>query len=66
MPLASNEKIVYAFLRLSPKHFDQLIWESGLAPSELTNVLFSLEREGLVERISPGCFSVKDTGRNDR
>ncbi|MBP5410488.1 MAG: DNA-processing protein DprA [Lachnospiraceae bacterium] len=61
-PLASNEKIVYAFLRLSPKHFDQLIWESGLTPSELTNVLYSLERAGMIERISPGCFSVKDTG----
>ena len=65
-PLASNEKIVYAFLRLSPKHFDQLIWESGLTPSELTNALYSLEREGLVERISPGCFSVRDTGLYDR
>lgn len=60
-PLASDEKIVYAFLRLSPKHFDQLVWESGMTPSELTNILYSLERGGWIERISPGCYSVKDT-----
>jgi DNA protecting protein DprA len=65
-PLASDEKIVYAFLRLSPKHFDQLIWESGLTPSELTNALYRLEREGLIVRLTGGCYSVRDTGRTDR
>ena len=59
--LASDEKIVYAFLRLSPKHFDQLVWESGLTPSELADVLDSMERKGFIERISAGCYSVKDT-----
>ena len=61
MPLASNEKIVYAFLRLSPKHFDQLIFESGLTPSELSNILYSLERGGWIEKLSHGIYSVKDT-----
>ena len=65
MPLASNEKIVYAFLRLSPKHFDQLIWESGMTPSELTNILYSLERGGWIEKISHGCYSAKDTRSRD-
>lgn len=59
-PLASNEKIVYAFLRLSPKHFDQLIWESGMTPSELTGILYSLEREGWIEKLSQGFYCVKD------
>ncbi|MBP5460844.1 MAG: hypothetical protein J6Y20_01775, partial [Lachnospiraceae bacterium] len=59
------EKIVYAFLRLSPKHFDQLIWESGMTPSELTNILYSLERGGWIEKISHGCYSAKDTRSRD-
>ena len=56
MALESEEKIVYAFLRLSPKHFDQLVWESGMTPRELAQILGSLERSGWIEKAAGGWY----------
>ncbi|MBR5712603.1 MAG: DNA-processing protein DprA [Lachnospiraceae bacterium] len=60
LALASEEKMVYAFLRLSPKGFDRLVWESGLTPSVLMQRLYSLERDGLIRRTSDGMYCAVD------
>lgn len=45
IPLASDEKIVYAFLRLGPKQFDSLVWETGIHPQKLSSILYSMEKK---------------------
>ncbi len=45
IPLASDEKIVYAFLRLGPKQFDSLVWETGIHPQKLNSILYSMEKK---------------------
>lgn len=46
--LASNEKIVYACLRLEPKHMDEILCETQLGLSEVIKILFSLEEKNMI------------------
>ena len=46
--LASDEKIVYACLRLEPKHMDEILYETQLGLSEVIRILFSLEEKNMV------------------
>ncbi len=57
--LATNEKMVYSLLRLDPKHFDMLVWESNLSPQELTCVLASLESGGWIRQPIPNYYAVR-------
>lgn len=47
-PLEDAEKIVYAYLRLEPRHIDELLVDAGLKLPELLEILFSLEAKGAV------------------
>lgn len=55
--LATDEKMVYACLRLNLRHFDSLIEETGLTPSSLATVLYSLEAKGLVRQPAPNYYA---------
>ncbi len=57
--LATNEKMVYSLLRLDPKHFDMLVWESNLSPQELTSVLAKLESDGWIRQPIPNYYTVR-------
>lgn len=46
--LAEEEKIVYAYLSLEPKHIETLLQEVKMALPELMKILFSLETKGIV------------------
>ena len=55
--LASNEKIVYACLRLEPKHIDEILCETQLGFSEVIKILFSLEEKNLIIQNRNNYFS---------
>lgn len=46
--LEQHEKIVYAYLRLEPRHMEELVKDVGFTLAELMEILFSLESKGLV------------------
>ena len=50
--LETAEKIVYACLRLEPKHVNQIYKESGLAWNEVMSILLKLELKGYAEQSS--------------
>ena len=56
-PLASDEKIVYACLRLDLKHFDAIVDETGYRPSELAGILLSLETGGWICQPVPNYYA---------
>ncbi len=58
LPLATEEKMVYSLLRLDPKHFDRLVCESGMRPTELAQVLHCLEGEGWIRQPAPNYYVV--------
>lgn len=49
--LASDEKIVYACLRLEPKHINEIICETQLGFSEVIRILFSLEEKDMIVQV---------------
>jgi DNA processing protein len=49
--LASDEKIVYACLRLEPKHINEIICETQLGFSEVIRILFSLEEKEMIVQV---------------
>lgn len=55
--LASDEKIVYACLRLDLKHFDAIVDETGYRPSELAGILLSLETGGWISQPAPNYYA---------
>ncbi|MDE7298206.1 MAG: DNA-processing protein DprA [Lachnospiraceae bacterium] len=46
--LEEAEKIVYAYLRLEPRHIEELMKDVDYALPELSRILFSLEAKGIV------------------
>ncbi|MBQ2031188.1 MAG: DNA-processing protein DprA [Lachnospiraceae bacterium] len=60
LPLASEEKMVYASLRLSPKSFDQLVWECGLTPALLLQTLYKLQKQGRIRQATDGLYRAED------
>ncbi len=46
--LEDAEKIVYAYLRLEPRHIEELLLDVGCKLPELLEILFSLEAKGAV------------------
>ncbi len=57
--LATEEKIVYSLMRLDPKHFDSLVWESGLPPQKLAVLLADLESGGWIRQPTPNYYAVR-------
>jgi len=60
LPLASDEKMVYATLRSRPKSFDQLVWECGLSPAVLLRALYLLEQNGRIRRTQEGMYQAEE------
>ena len=54
--LETTEKIVYACLRLEPKHLGQIQRESGLEWQEVFNILLKLELKGCARQVSMDCY----------
>ena len=48
--LETTEKMVYACLRLEPKHINQIFQESGLSWNEVMSILLKLELKGYAEQ----------------
>ncbi len=57
--LATDEKIVYSLMRLDPKHFDSLVWESNLSPQALAVALTNLESGGWIRQPTPNYYAVR-------
>lgn len=49
--LANEEKIVYSFIRLEPKHVDDITNYVNLPVQEVTNILFTLEIKGYIKQV---------------
>ena len=60
--LASEEKIVYASLRLMPKHIEEIQQETKLAPKVLAHALMSLCERGYIKRYGQAQYAL--TGDN--
>jgi DNA processing protein len=60
--LATNEKIVYASLRLMPKHIEEIQQETKLEPKTLANALMSLCERGYIKRYGQAQYAL--TGDN--
>lgn len=58
--LATNEKMVYASLRLKPKHLEEIREETGLLPEELSAVLENLSSYGCIKRYGQAYYALSD------
>ena len=58
--LASNEKMVYASLRLKPKHIEEIGTETGLSPGELSEVLHKLCSYGCIKRYGQAYYALSE------
>lgn len=56
--LETTEKIVYACLRLEPKHVNQIQRECGLEWNQVLSILLKLELKGYAEQTSMDCYVV--------
>lgn len=54
--LETAEKIVYACLRLEPRHINQIQQESGIEVPRLLSILLKLELLGYAEQVSMGYY----------
>ncbi len=54
--LANEEKIVYSFIRLEPKHVDDIINYMDLPIQEVTNILFTLEIKGYIKQVTKNYY----------
>lgn len=60
--LATNEKIVYASLRLSQKHIEDILAETRLPPSEVAAILESLVQRGCIKRYGQAYYGLSGEG----
>ncbi len=58
--LASNEKMVYASLRLMPKHIEEIREETKLLPEELSAALEVLSSYGCIKRYGQAYYALTD------
>ncbi len=58
--LASNEKMVYASLRLMPKHIEEIREETKLSPEELAKILQKLYSYGCIKRYGQAYYALSD------
>ena len=58
--LASNEKMVYASLRLRPKHIEEIQEETGLLPEDLAKSLDILSSYGCIKRYGQAYYALSD------
>lgn len=58
--LATNEKMVYASLRLMPKHIEEIQEETGLLPEELSAALEILSFYGCIKRYGQAYYALSD------
>jgi len=58
--LATNEKMVYASLRLMPKHIEEIQEETGLLPGELSAVLERLSSYGCIKRYGQAYYALSE------
>ena len=58
--LATNEKMVYASLRLMPKHIEEIQEETGLLPEELSAVLEKLSAYGCIKRYGQAYYALSE------
>ena len=58
--LASNEKMVYASLRLKPKHIEEIREETKLLPGELAAILENLSSYGCIKRYGQAYYALSD------
>ena len=58
--LASNEKMVYASLRLRPKHIEEIQEETGLLPEDLARSLDILSSYGCIKRYGQAYYALSD------
>lgn len=56
--LASNEKIVYASLRLNLQHIEEIQKQTGFAPQELAGILESLAARGCIKRYGQAYYAL--------
>ena len=49
--LAPTQKKVYSCVRLESRHVDDICMETGISVSEVTQILYDLERMGLVKQL---------------
>lgn len=61
--LATNEKMVYAILRLEPKHIEEIQEETKLAPELLPEVLHTLCSYGCVKRYGQAYYALSVEGK---
>ncbi len=58
--LATNEKMVYASLRLMPKHIEEIREETGLLPEVLSAALETLSSYGCIKRYGQAYYALSD------
>ncbi|MBQ8315941.1 MAG: DNA-protecting protein DprA, partial [Lachnospiraceae bacterium] len=58
--LATNEKMVYASLRLMPKHIEEIQEETGLSPEDLSAALDILSSYGCIKRYGQAYYALSD------
>ncbi len=58
--LASNEKMVYANLRLMPKHIEEIREETNLLPEEVSAALEVLSSYGCIKRYGQAYYALTD------
>ncbi len=56
--LEEAEKIVYAYLRLEPRHIEELFYDMDFALPKLSQILFSLEAKGIVYSPAQGYYAL--------
>lgn len=54
--LSGDEGGIYERITLQPKHVDQIIVESGVAPQKVMQLLLGLEIKGFVEQLPGNCY----------
>jgi DNA processing protein len=58
--LATNEKMVYASLRLKPKHIEEIQGETGLSPDSLSEALQKLCSYGCIKRYGQAYYALSE------
>ena len=58
--LATNEKMVYASLRLRPKHIEEIREETKLSPAEVAEILQKLCSYGCIKRYGQAYYALSD------
>ena len=56
--LAKNEKIVYSTLDSSPKHLEEIVYQTGLPLTEVISILVELEIKGFASQISSNYYGI--------